>query len=83
MTTARYSLPPPLATRGALEEDNERLTGELEQKVAALNAATRSIHDELREHNRMLDGMVSRFAGASLGDDVAHPSPLFPAGGRL
>jgi hypothetical protein len=46
--------------RHALEEDNNRLAAELEAKVAALKQATIVIHDEVSEHNRMLNGMVSR-----------------------
>ena len=42
----------------ALEEDNNRLTDELSQKVSALRFASQSIHDEVSEQNRMLSGMV-------------------------
>jgi hypothetical protein len=42
----------------ALEEDNDRLTDELQAKVTALRFASQSIHDEVSEHNRMLSGMV-------------------------
>ena len=51
----------------ALEEDNDRLTDELQAKVTALRFASQSIHDEVSEHNRMLSGMVRR-----------RPAPLFP-----
>ena len=44
----------------ALEEDNDRLTDELQAKVTALRFASQSIHDEVSEHNRMLSGMVRR-----------------------
>jgi len=46
------------AMAAALEEDNDRLTADLEAKVAALKFATQAIHDEVSEHNRMLSGMV-------------------------
>ena len=46
---------------GALEQDNDRLTAELERKVAALRNATRGIHDEVSEQNRMLGGMQGDF----------------------
>ena len=42
----------------ALEEDNNRLTDELSQKVSALRFASQSIHDEVSEQNRLLSGMV-------------------------
>ncbi len=44
--------------QAALEEDNDRLTDELQAKVTALRFASQSIHDEVSEHNRMLSGMV-------------------------
>ena len=47
------------AMAAALEEDNDRLTADLEAKVSALKFATQAIHDEVSEHNRMLSGMVS------------------------
>ncbi len=49
--------------RHALEEDNDRLTADLEIKVAALKQASLGIHDEVSEHNRMLTGMVSEGRG--------------------
>ena len=42
----------------ALEEDNNRLTDDLSQKVSALRYASQSIHDEVSEQNRLLSGMV-------------------------
>ncbi len=45
-------------TKHALEEDNDRLVADLENKVSALKMATQGIHDEVNEHNRMLSGMV-------------------------
>ena len=47
----------------ALEEDNNRLTDDLSQKVAALRYASQSIHDEVSEQNRLLSGMVRGGAG--------------------
>jgi hypothetical protein len=47
--------------RDVLEEENDRLTSELEMKVAALKGATQSIHDEVSEQNRILSGMGSDF----------------------
>ena len=61
--------------QAALEEDNDRLTDELQAKVTALRFASQSIHDEVSEHNRMLSGMVRARAGAR----VARP----PARRRL
>ncbi len=49
------------AMAAALEEDNDRLTADLEAKVSALKFATQAIHDEVSEHNRMLSGMVSYY----------------------
>jgi hypothetical protein len=34
------------------------MMAELERKVSALKSATQGIHDEVSDHNRMLDGMV-------------------------
>ena len=45
----------------ALEEDNNRLTDDLQAKVTALRFASQSIHDEVSEHNRMLGGMSGDF----------------------
>ena len=42
----------------ALEEDNNRLTDDLSQKVSALRYASQTIHDEVSEQNRLLSGMV-------------------------
>ncbi len=42
----------------ALEEDNNRLTDDLSQKVSALRFASQTIHDEVSEQNRLLSGMV-------------------------
>lgn len=54
------------AMAAALEEDNDRLTADLEAKVSALKFATQAIHDEVSEHNRMLSGMVRNWLIARL-----------------
>jgi len=51
---------------GTLREENDRLTDELERKVASLRQATQGIHDEVGEHNRMLTGMGSDFEKTGL-----------------
>lgn len=60
----------------ALEEDNDRLTDELQAKVTALRFASQSIHDEVSEHNRMLSGMVRRHA-APLSPIASFPARCF------
>ena len=42
----------------ALEEDNNSLTDDLQQKVSALRYASQTIHDEVAEQNKLLSGMV-------------------------
>ena len=51
---------------GTLREENDRLTDELERKVASLRQATQGIHDEVGEHNRMLSGMGTDFEKTGL-----------------
>jgi hypothetical protein len=48
------------AMAAALEEDNDRLTADLEAKVSAVKHAAQAIHDEVSDHNRLLGGMVRR-----------------------
>lgn len=48
-------------TRQALEEDNDRMVEELSRKVSALKSATITIHDEVSDHNRMLNAMSDDF----------------------
>lgn len=50
--------------RTVLEEDNDRLISDLEQKVAALKGATTGIHEEVSSQNRLLGGMADDFAKA-------------------
>jgi hypothetical protein len=49
------------AIQSTLEEDNNALTAELERKVNALKHASIAIHDEVSDHNRMLNGMSADF----------------------
>jgi len=68
----------------ALEEDNDRLTADLEAKVNAVKFAAQAIHDEVSDHNRMLGGMVSargsagRRRRARAGRPRSHPPPRQP-----
>ena len=62
----------------ALEEDNDRLTDELQAKVTALRFASQSIHDEVSEHNRMLSGMVR--GGWGRNDRLKLPPSTLPHG---
>ncbi len=64
--------------RQALEEDNDRLTLELERKVSVLKEATRSIHDEVSDHNRMLSVMVSRRSAPRAGERARRCRPQVP-----
>lgn len=50
--------------RHVLEDDNDRLIAELEQKVSILHGATAGIHDEVTSQNRMLGGMADDFGRA-------------------
>jgi hypothetical protein len=52
------------AMRTVMEEDNDRLISDLEQKVAALKGATTGIHDEVTSQNRLLGGMADDFSKA-------------------
>ena len=69
--------------QAALEEDNDRLTDELQAKVTALRFASQSIHDEVSEHNRMLSGMVRARAGARVARPPARPPPPFTRARRF
>ena len=62
----------------ALEEDNNRLTDDLSQKVSALRYASQTIHDEVSEQNRMLSGMVRRGRRARARARCAACAPLPP-----
>jgi len=50
--------------RHVLEDDNDRLIADLEQKVSILHGATAGIHDEVTAQNRMLGGMADDFGRA-------------------
>ena len=55
------------AMAAALEEDNDRLTVDLEAKVSAVKHAAQAIHDEVSDHNRLLGSMVRLAPHAALG----------------
>jgi hypothetical protein len=50
--------------RNAMEDDNDRLVSDLEQKVQALKGATSGIYDEVTAQNRLLGGMADDFSKA-------------------
>ncbi len=66
----------------ALEEDNNRLTDDLSQKVSALRYASQSIHDEVSEQNRLLGGMGLDFdkTGGLMGGALQRLDGLLKAG---
>jgi hypothetical protein len=72
------------AVAASLEEDNDRLTADLEQKVSALKFASQAIHDEVSEHNRLLSSMVrERQRPRAPARLRAHAPPRSRAGHRL